>query len=293
MNKSTFFFSNIKLWQSIIKIKFSVIKKFFLLSITYFIINFNSTIFAKTVGNYIGANLVTTSINFQNVRYFENNTEVHRHTNPSSKQSYGLGYSYAVNYNNFFLSPGVIYEKNKTMNNLNRQSNSNFLSTQFGKSFNSVNKRYGVKLDFGYDINDEVAFFATIGKAVNYFKNYSSTIYYEDYTGLLRGATDPAAYPSVTENPFKITSGKKHALFYGGGFRIKIKNDWYLTGEYNESKFSTNNNGLSENLKFAPEARIVDGQLYYEGSGILYKISKTNKFKTVMKVYKLGISYNF
>lgn len=297
MNISLLLYSNIKFWQQTIKKVFfpkkSIsVKNLYLVSMIYFSLSLNSNIFAKTVGNYFGVDLVTTSINFQNFQYFQNNNMVHRHTNPSSKQSYGFNYSYAVNYNNFFLAPGIIYEKNNTLNNLNRQSNFEFIPVLYGKNYNSVKERYGIKLDFGYDLSDNVAIFATLGKAINYYKNQSSAIRYEDLTGLLTNVNDSAAYPAVTENPFRISKGKKHALFYGGGLKIKIKNNWYLTSEYNQSKFTTNNNGLSQNLKLVPQASIVNGALYYDGQ-FLYNIPKANKFKTIMRVYKLGISYNF
>ena len=260
--------------------------------ISYFLLSFNSSVFAITVGNYFGVDLVTTSLNFQNLQYFQSSTMSHRHTNSSSTQSFGLNYNYAINYDNFFLAPGIIFEKNDTLNNLNRQSNNNGIEKYYKKSFSSIKKRYGIKLDLGYDISNEIAVYGTIGKAVNYYKNFSSSIRYDDYTGLIEGPYCSVACPAVTENPFRVAGGKKHALFYGGGFRMKIKNDWYLTGEYNQSKFSTNNHGLNENLKLAPQANIVNGAFYYDGE-FLYNIAKTNKFKNVMKVYKLGISYNF
>lgn len=247
---------------------------FKVLTITlFFLINFNHSLNAKTSGNFLGIDLITSKNSFQNIQYFTYETEFHRHTNPSSTRSYGINYSYAFNYKNFFIAPGFVFENNRSLNHLNRQSNTGHLINNYGTSYNSIKKRYGIKFDVGYDLNDNIAVYATIGQALNYYKNYNSNIHLFKYDGKNYGRSEK---PVFDQNPFSFSAGKKHSLFYGGGFKIRIKDNWYFNGEYSKTKLST----INHNLILKP----LDGILIYPFEG---------KFNIDLSIFKVGLSYNF
>ena len=263
-------------------------KKFLFTLISLIILTSINNSHAKTQGNYLEVNFITSNVNFQNIKYFPTKISKNRHTNSSSTYSFGVNYSYAFNYNNFFIAPGLIFEKNNAKNFLNRQSSQDHLPSFFGTSYNLIKKRYGIKLDLGYDFNDNIALYATLGQAVNNYKNNSSNFTKYSFNGKPPFEDIPN---SINQDPFTISSGKKHALFYGGGFRINIKENWYFVGEYNRSKISTIN--FNQNLTpIAPY--YIDAQgVFFDNTATHYKVSNYTKFKTILEVYKAGLSYNF
>lgn len=104
------FHSNIIFSKNIFSLKDSIFwGKVFAISLFYLICS-NSPASAKTAGNYLGVDLVTSKITVQNIQYFIDQTKVHRYTNPTSARSYGISYNYAFNYKNFFIAP-VLYLK--------------------------------------------------------------------------------------------------------------------------------------------------------------------------------------
>lgn len=262
---------------------FTLISLIFLTSI--------NNLHAKTQGNYLEVNFITSNVNFQNIKYFPTKISKNRHTNSSSTYSFGVNYSYAFNYNNFFIAPGLIFEKNNAKNFLNRQSTQDHLPSLHGTSYNLIKKRYGIKLDLGYDFNDNIALFATLGQAVNYYKNNSSNFRLFSYTG---NAPWIIEKPTLASNPFATSTGKKYALFYGGGFRLKIRENWYFVGEYNRSKISSIN--FNPNLTpISPSYLDSEGNLFDKTNDdrLPYGVSNYTKFKTILEVYKAGLSYNF
>lgn len=268
------FHSNIIFSKNIFSLKASIFwGKVFAISL-FFLICSNSKASAKTAGNYLGVDLVTSKIAVQNIQYFIDQTKVHRHTNPTSVRSYGISYNYAFNYKNFFIAPGLIFENNRVLNHLNRQSNNDHLINNFGTSYAYLKKRYGIKFDLGYDMDDNIAVFLTFGQALNYYKNYSSNIPLFKYDGK---AYLMNTNPVFDQNPFSFSVGKKYSLFYGGGFKIRVKNNWFFNGEYNYSKFSA----INHNLILKP---LYDDKITYPFEG---------KFKTTLSVFKAGLSYNF
>ena len=101
-------------------IKFNVLKilkiKIFII---FFILFFSTNLNARTVGNYIGIDLIKTNLSFSTEKFMhpanQNTRPIQKsvQTNASSSYSFGLKYSYALNYRGFFIAPGLIYEKNK------------------------------------------------------------------------------------------------------------------------------------------------------------------------------------
>ena len=272
-------------------IKFNVLKTLIIkIFIIFFILFFSTNLNARTVGNYIGIDLIKTNLSFsteefmhpdvKNVRPIEKSIQ----TNADSSYSFGLKYGYALNYRGFFIAPGLIYEKNNVKNYLNRSSES--ARTQynfFGKSYSKINKRYGAKIDIGVDINESFSIYGTIGRAINYYQSYGS-LYFDNYT-------DPNDiwYESKLKDPWKHVRGKKSAPFFGGGFRIKIYKNWLVNGEYNYTRFTidTKNEDQTGNLEYQTGAPVdPKSQIYFREAIKKY-------YNNNVGVFKLGINFNF
>ena len=163
---------------------------------------------AKTEGSYAGIDLLRTQATFY--ERFTDNQDPERRTPMNVKpsfagHSYGLGlnYKYALNYNGFFVAPGVFAEHNQNK----------FQGTE-GKSLN-INNRYGLKADFGYDVTSKLAPYFTAGYSII------------DYN---------------TKNNFgKYTSGRSGNAgdwFYGLGLKFDYANNVALNFEYNTQNFA-------------------------------------------------------
>lgn len=83
---------------------------------------------AKTVGNYIGIDLIKTSTSFSMHQLYldPKDNDKNPYTDPTPSYGYGLKYNYAINYRNFFLSAGLFYENNQNKNNFNKSSYSQY-----------------------------------------------------------------------------------------------------------------------------------------------------------------------
>ena len=265
-------------------IKFNLLKilkiKIFII---FFILFFSTNLNARTVGNYIGIDLIKTNLSFSTEEFMhpaiQNISPIAKsiQTNASSSYSFGLKYGYALNYRGFFIAPGLIYEKNNVKNYLNRSTkNAGPEADFFGKSYSKINKRYGAKIDIGVDINDSFSLYGTVGRAINYYQSYGS-LYPDNYTILGHEWYEPNL-----KDPWKHVRGKKSAPFFGGGFRIKIYKNWLLNGEYNYTRFTidTKNEDQTQNLSYGP------GDPYFDE-----KVKKY--YNNNVGVFKLGINFNF
>ena len=102
------------------KSKFNILKNLKIKTFFVFFILFYPTISnARTVGNYIGIDLVKTNLSFSTEEFMYSSKkgisiDKSVQTDPSSAYSFGLKYNYALNYRGFFISPGLIYENNNT-----------------------------------------------------------------------------------------------------------------------------------------------------------------------------------
>ena len=269
-------------------IKFNVLKIFKIkIFIIFFILFFSTNLNARTVGNYIGIDLIKTNLSFsmekfmhpanQNIGPIQKSVQ----TNASSSYSFGLKYSYALNYRGFFIAPGLIYEKNNAKNYLNRSTeNAGPRIDFFGKSYSKINKRYGAKIDVGFDINESFSIYGTVGHAVNYYQSYGS-LYFDNYF-----TPGHNWYEPNLKDPWKRVSGKKNAPFFGGGFRIKIYKNWLLNGEYNYTRFTidTKNEDQTGNLQYQ-EGQPIDPS---ESEDAVKKYYNNN-----VGVFKLGVNFNF
>lgn len=127
---------------------------------------------AKTQGHYVGIDWINSKT--------KNTYTVDGDSSPSKyndKSSYGIGlnYKYAFNFNDFFVAPGVFFDK-------------------LGFGYDSVELQYrlGAKLDLGYDINDKFAVYFTNGFANTNYKylpndrstNKNTTEYMDYFYGI-------------------------------------------------------------------------------------------------------------
>jgi len=158
---------------------------------------------AKTEGNYLGADLVGTSLDFKEER---NNGGYFKGKGSDVGYGVGLNYKYAFNFSDFFIAPGVFFEYNNTEAKIEDAGNS-----ADNRSM-KIKSRHGVKADFGYDINDMFAPYVTVGYAnVAYqTKNWNNS---------------PADLSSK--------SGNNYGFFIGTGLKFEPVKDFSLNLEYN------------------------------------------------------------
>lgn len=246
------------------------------LFIILFILFFSTNLQARTVGNYVGVDLIKTNLSFSMEGTFsEPNHKIikSRQTVSSSMHSFGFKYNYALNYRGFFISPGLIYERNNVNNPFNYSAVSSLSNiTSYGKSYSKIAQRYGIKLDLGADISNDLSIYGTIGHAVNYYETYGSL--YED-----RSQNSSSLY-TVSENPWKLNKGRKSAPFFGGGFRIKLYKNWLLNGEYNFTRFTIDTKASEQNI-----VENTPGSKQY--------VPLKMHFNNNINIFKLGINFNF
>ncbi len=99
----------------------------------------SSMAFAKTEGNYVGVDLLATKFR-----------EAFDKKESGLDVGLGVNYKYAINFNNFFIAPGVYFD----YNNADVSNNANKAELDYS---------YGTKVDLGYDITDKIATFVSIG----------------------------------------------------------------------------------------------------------------------------------
>jgi opacity protein-like surface antigen len=264
------------------KAKFNILKKLKITTIVvFYTLLFPNNLNARTVGNYIGLDLIKTNLSFstEETKYYMNKNNEYvksAQTDPNSKYSFGLKYNYALNYRGFFIAPGLIYEENKVKNHFNKSSeDAGATLSYFGKSYSKITKRYGIKIDIGADINEDFSVYGTIGSAVNHYQSYGGL--YRQYN------TEPIEpytpyYLESLKNSWKANKGKKIAPFFGGGFRIKIHKNWLLNGEYNYTRFT---------IDTKAQDFLIDDPANRSNEAI-------NKYyNNNISIFKLGINFNF
>lgn len=103
----------------------------------------SSSAFAKTEGNYVGVDLLGTrakTIDVVDGTGRKNNIDA----------GIGVNYKYAVNFDNFFIAPGVFYNYNNA-------------EAKKGDVKSRLDYSYGVKADVGYDLTNQFATFVSFG----------------------------------------------------------------------------------------------------------------------------------
>ncbi len=184
--------------------------------ITIIISLLSSHAFAKTEGNYIGINLLRSIAKIKNTSTLasDNNEGMDSFYNQTNKDStYGLGlkYSYAYNFNNFFVTNEISYE------HLNSKINSDFFdeSENYFSQKLKLKNAITLKSNLGYDINDQLAFYVPVG--ISRFGYDIETI---DVGG--------------DDKKFTQKSSSKSALFLGFGLSYEPVKNWILNLEYNK-----------------------------------------------------------
>jgi opacity protein-like surface antigen len=253
-------------------------KIFIFLLILFFSKNLN----ARTIGNYVGVDIIKTALSFSSERTIYETNELQKSVQsvPNPSYSFGLKYNYALNYRGFFISPGLIYEKNNNKSYFNSAENAQSAKKRYGKSYSQINQRLGAKLDLGADVTEDFSIYGTAGYALNYYESYNS-LYQDRYYNYYN--THPADDDyKVNNNPWKLNKGKKWAPFFGGGFRIKLYKNWLLNGEYNYTRFTFDSK--------AQEQAVIDSETGFQAQE---EEATKSLFNNNIQIFKLGINYNF
>jgi len=240
----------------------------------FIILIFSNNVNAKTIGNFIGIDLIKTNTTFSMHQLYLDSiyNDYNPYTDPTPSYGYGFKYNFAINYRKFFLSPGIFYENNQNKNNFNKSSYKEYNQDYFyGNSFVKIKDRYGIKLDLGYDINDYFSFYGSAGIVNNRYLISTSLYPYYFYDNQYKISITKSSI--IANNPFKTIGGNAKSPFFGGGIRIKFNKNWLLNGEYNFTKFSLKN-------KFSRIANDSD-------------TPNLVNFYNSISTLKLGINYNF
>jgi len=178
----------------------------------------SSQALAKTEGSYLGLDILRASAKTKTTKENSNNTDTY--FNSSSKSSatgFGIHYKYAINMNNFFIAPGLFYEKigsEAKVNNANAGWEQNL----------TVKDRYGVQLDLGYDLTKNFAAYIPIGYATSSYELKT-----KDYDN---------SYILKT-----TTTGSKSGLLYGVGFVFYPTDKISVNFEYSRTKLDLKSGG--------------------------------------------------
>ncbi len=189
----------------------------------------NST-FAKTEKSYLNLGFIHSRANHKNIVNYQinnNNLSMRQENSPKTFEDNGngiaLAYSYAFNYNNVFIAPGVFAELINTKSGKGRQPAVSLVNSyNYFNQFN-VNSRQGLKLDIGYDLHNNFAIYGSTGLARTSFSNYYQT-------NLVLGT--------------RITNGKisssENAIFYGGGLLFNVNDKVSVNTELTTQSFKSN-----------------------------------------------------
>lgn len=166
---------------------------------------------AKTEGSYIEFGVSKANIDAQTTKTLgSNNDSYFNNESDASSVGFGLGYKYAINFDNFFVVPGVFYEY------LGLEAQIDNEERLYQQDIN-INSRLGAKVDLGYDIADKFAVYIPVG--INIFTYEFMTNDYLNSSNYVK-----------TEN-----SGSSAGLFYGLGFNFYPIKNMSISLEYNRS----------------------------------------------------------
>lgn len=164
----------------------------------------------KTAGHFVGADLILTDVRFYE-RFTRNTQPLPVNTQPSYSNDGvggGVSYKYAFNFDDFFIAPGIFFEKNNTTASADQPKNLERID---------INQRLGVKSDLGYDINKWFAPYLTGGyDRVSYTtQNYSNSGGTKSY----------------------VKSSHAWDWYYGAGLKIRLNDNFAFNFEYNRESF--------------------------------------------------------
>lgn len=174
-----------------------------------------SSALAKTEGNYIALDLLSSRGTFY--ERYQSNTDSPKNGKPSfTHQAVGFGanYRYALNFNNFFIAPGLFFERNRLTIDGDWIQNSDA-----GRRM-EVKYRYGAKLDFGYDVTENFAPYFTVG-----------------YAGINYG-TKQYSFQGTQTRSTRLINDTAGDVFYGAGIKFDINEQVSVITEYTTQNFS-------------------------------------------------------
>ena len=112
---------------------------------------------AITKGNYLEISLINSNLR---VRHEINNSIKSR----NNSQSFGAKYSYAFNYKNLYIAPGIFYDYNQAKINLEYNSFPvDYYDNGYAYQSYQLTNSYGVKLKIGYDVTNRFSTFVNAG----------------------------------------------------------------------------------------------------------------------------------
>ena len=252
---------------------------------------------ARTVGNYFGVDFINTNLRYYDGGISDGEEDKRKFfkTNymEKYKNSFGLKYFYALNYNGFFLAPELFFEYNNVKKSTEHNHNYNSFfneraSWRYGNEFLKINKTYGGKINIGYDVNPDFAPFVFAGISKIYYSNrnsvYPQTVIMENNPKALTedNSLDLRQYmlDNNQKDPFAIMRNSTIASFFGFGGKVKLSERFLLSAEYliyNKFKAS----------KVYKNYNIDNSSIQTQGS------AHSNQFVADLRVAKIGLLYNF
>lgn len=218
-----------------------------------------STSYAKTEGNYAGLNLTQTRVSFYQ-KYTDTdkiNGAVVKPSFSETKNNIGVGfnYKYAFNFNKIFIAPGVFFDYLNSKANGKDSSENDYGFNDHGSQIRvKAKNRYGVKIDFGYDINETLAPYFTLGRSYISYNTQNPTL---DFDG-----------NSISN----VRSTRANAWIYGAGLNVNYNDNYSFNVEYNRQSF------LAKTTM-----DIYMGSLFLQNY----------KYKTTLQTLRLGITRKF
>ena len=175
----------------------------------------SSQAYAKTEGNYVGIIALRNIVKINNTSTLASDNQdgnsFYNHSNKDSTYGFGLKYSYAYNFNNFFATNEISYEL------LNSKINSGFFDeadNYFSQKIKLKNA-LTLKSNLGYDFNDKFAIYIPIG--ISRF-----------------GYDFETADVGFDNKKFTKKSNNQSATFVGFGLSYEPIKNWILNLEYNK-----------------------------------------------------------
>ena len=191
-------------------------KKLLSIAVIILSLNVNSSL-AKTKGSYAQINILKTS--FSDLDYYEKKHE-------NSDLGVGVELKHAFNFNNFYFAPAIFYNHNGTKLEF-RDADDDTYQDEYKYS-------YGIKSDFGYDINNKISIFSIFGYSRNKIET-SYTIFYQ-YGGRQHLDIEKSSY-------------NEKALILGGGLKYSLNDKFDLQASYEYFNYIDKNISNSINPK--------------------------------------------
>ena len=238
---------------------------------------------SQTAGNYIGIDFINTYLRYREYGYYApkednktNYSSISDPTYPKYKNSFGLKYSYAINYRGIFLAPELFFEHNNIKKYFDGDNSATLdrnqrLPSNYGYKFMKIHRIYGAKINLGYDVTTNFAPYLFAGISKIYYSNLSSVYEANQRESIIN---------KTGEDPFKIVHKSKSVPFFGFGGKIKLSERLALNTEYLIYDFMVKTNSYKNNN--------------YQAYDINHsKRVGFNDFKVALRVAKIGLTYNF